>query len=271
VLLKRMSIADGLTIANGLCGLAAIIVALGGTQVLGTHGHALSQARFLTCAALIVTGGIIDLFDGVVARRRGTSGLGTQLDAMCDILTFAVAPAAVLIASSVDQPTAYRAMTIVVAALFVTAAMLRLARHATDTAGHATSFCGLPVPPASLATLAVLHIQPGPLFTLFTVILLACLMISELPYPHPNLPGLVALTLYLTITFVALATNLISHRVVLALALAIILAPMVVSALKRHSYLATVNPTNTPQDTGITLITVANTSAPAFPPELSKR
>ena len=57
VLLKRMSIADGLTIANGLCGLAAIIVALSGTQVLGTHGHALSQARFLTCAALIVAGG----------------------------------------------------------------------------------------------------------------------------------------------------------------------------------------------------------------------
>ena len=66
---------------------------------------------------------------------------------MSNILTFAVAPTAVLIASSVDQPTAYRAMTIVAAALFVTAAMLRLARHATDTAGHATSFAGCRYPP----------------------------------------------------------------------------------------------------------------------------
>jgi CDP-diacylglycerol--serine O-phosphatidyltransferase len=271
MLLRRMAIADGLTIANGLCGFAAIIVALSGTQVLAVHGQGLSQARFLTCAALIVAGGIIDLFDGVVARQRGTSGLGTQLDAMSDILTFAVAPAAVLIASSVDQPIPYRAITIIAAALFVTAAMLRLARHATNTAGHATSFCGLPVPPASLATLAVIHIQPGPLFTLFTVILLACLMISEVPYPHPNLPGLVAVTLYLSISFAALATNLISHRVVLVLGLAIILAPLLLNAVKRHSHLATANPTNATQDAEIALITVANGSAPAFPPELSKR
>jgi CDP-diacylglycerol--serine O-phosphatidyltransferase len=271
VLLKRMSIADGLTIANGLCGFAAITVALSGTRVLATHGDALSRARFLTCTALIVAGGIIDLFDGVVARQRGASGLGTQLDSMCDILTFAVAPAAVLIASSVDQPVAYRAVTIVAAALFVTGAMLRLARHATDTAGHTTSFCGLPVPPSSLAILAVILIRPGPLFTLLTVILLACLMISEVPYPHPNLPGLVAVTLYLTITFAALATNVISHRVVLVLGLAIILAPLLLNAVKRHSHIATASPANTTQDASIALITVANGSAPAFPPELSKR
>ena len=72
-----LSIADGLTVGSGICGMIAVVTALGTVRVSG-HAAAFSHGRLMLCAALIVGGGILDVADGAVARRLGSSGMGPR-------------------------------------------------------------------------------------------------------------------------------------------------------------------------------------------------
>ena len=52
---------------------------------------------FLTAFAFILLGAFFDFFDGLTARSLGVSGkFGIQLDSLADIVTFGVAPSAML-------------------------------------------------------------------------------------------------------------------------------------------------------------------------------
>jgi phosphatidylserine synthase len=80
----RASPADFVTIANGVCGFLALAVA--GRLVLAPHG---ATARFthhtlVICLLLYGIGMTCDVLDGLVARRTGSSGMGSTLDVICD-------------------------------------------------------------------------------------------------------------------------------------------------------------------------------------------
>ena len=79
-------------------------------------------------AALVAVGSVLDLADGPVARRFGSSGMGEGLDAICDTVTFGLAPAAVVAASgSVEGGLRYVGL-IAAGGAYLVAMILRLVR-----------------------------------------------------------------------------------------------------------------------------------------------
>jgi CDP-diacylglycerol--serine O-phosphatidyltransferase len=120
----RLSLADAVTAANAVLGFGAVAALVG-------QGNVDLAARFVLLAA------IADGLDGVVARWRGGSQVGEQLDSLADVASFGVAPAALAFAgwdaaaaSSLDALLGYA-----VPGLFVAVAVVRLALYTTLDAG----------------------------------------------------------------------------------------------------------------------------------------
>jgi len=152
-----------LTISNGLLGFAAIAVA---TRQETSFIQALSNqaiACWLVFAAMLC-----DMLDGRVARMtRRTSDFGGQLDSMCDVISFGVAPAMIMLRTALlslhetvgpaGNRLAERAIWCT-AAVYVACAVLRLARfnveNEPDESAH-MDFKGLPSPGAAAAVISL--------------------------------------------------------------------------------------------------------------------
>lgn len=117
-----------------------------------------------TCAAfafdyrlallLICTGAVFDFFDGMSARLLGVSSpIGKELDSLADVVTFGVAPSAIIygfLSSVLDaRPGTLLYYLPCVAFLIAAFSALRLAKFNLDTR-QATSFIGLPTPANAL-------------------------------------------------------------------------------------------------------------------------
>ncbi len=127
-------IPDCITLMNLLCGSCACILALEGSTY---------QAFILILAAAC-----FDFCDGFAARMLGAySDLGKELDSLCDLVSFGLAPALMLFGSYPAEGgygwAAWATLSLPLAAA------LRLARFNTDP-GQSTDFKGLPVPGAAM-------------------------------------------------------------------------------------------------------------------------
>ena len=160
--------------------------------------------NLMLCGMLIFLAMLFDMFDGQVARiTRCTSDFGGQLDSLCDLVSFGVAPAILLVKMCPQFTTLHREAIWCIAALFACCAAMRLARFnvETDESDDHTTFSGLPSPAAAavVASFAILSYKLRnevnyenfegfdwllqwvlPPFTLA----LALLMVSRIPYPH---------------------------------------------------------------------------------------
>lgn len=92
----------------------------------------------------IAIGAVADFLDGFAARAlHAYSDLGKELDSLCDLVTFGVAPSIIvlnlLLSQGLDPWVAWGALLIPVAGA------IRLARFNLDTR-QATTFIGLPIP-----------------------------------------------------------------------------------------------------------------------------
>ena len=108
-----------------------------------------TQEHFSSAAWCILAGIIMDMLDGRVARWTGaTSQFGVELDSLCDLVSFGLAPA-ILMYQVAMQPLGRPAYMIVV--FFAMTAALRLARFnlRAQTGEVSTHFVGLPVPAAA--------------------------------------------------------------------------------------------------------------------------
>lgn len=109
-----------------------------------------ASADHLTNAAWCIIAGIImDMLDGRVARWAGaTSQFGVELDSLCDLVSFGVAPAFLMYQVAL-QPWGRPGYMIVV--FFAMMAAVRLARFnlRAQTGEPSTHFVGLPVPAAA--------------------------------------------------------------------------------------------------------------------------
>jgi CDP-diacylglycerol--serine O-phosphatidyltransferase len=154
---------------------------------------------------LIFLAMIFDALDGHVARLvKITSDFGAQLDSLCDLVTFGVAPAFLVVKMCPDLTFFHREAMWIIAAAFAACAAMRLARFnvETDDDDDHLNFIGLPAPAAagSIAGFAILfytlRVQGSHLpyaddvdwymrrvLPVFTMILSA-LMVSRIPYPH---------------------------------------------------------------------------------------
>ena len=158
------------------------------------------------CGGLIFLAMVFDALDGHVARlAKVTSDFGAQLDSLCDLVTFGVAPAFLLVKMCPAFSFAHPQAIWFIAALFAACAALRLARFNVETGQDQDhmQFSGLPTPAAAavIAGFAILSytVRKESTFDVYTVelyreaiqvllplfaVLIALLMVSRIPYPH---------------------------------------------------------------------------------------
>ncbi|HEU4998267.1 MAG TPA: CDP-alcohol phosphatidyltransferase family protein [Lapillicoccus sp.] len=175
---RRPGVADGVTLGNALCGLAAIAAATG----LGPLAALAPADRYRAAAVLVIAGTVLDMLDGVAARRWGGTPLGPYLDGLADAVTFGIAPLVTVLAGPVDPGAVGWAILAAGAAAYVAAALVRLAdylAHRRDGVG----FRGLPTTSASIAVLALGVLTSSPVVLAAGLVALAALMVSPLPYP----------------------------------------------------------------------------------------
>lgn len=131
------NIPNSITCLNVAAGTLAIISALYPGAVGGMSGWAWA-CIFIAIAA------VADFLDGFAARAlHAYSDLGKELDSLCDLVSFGVAPAAIMYATL--QEWSPQHWTPWLAVLIPVAGALRLARFNIDTR-QTTSFIGLPIP-----------------------------------------------------------------------------------------------------------------------------
>jgi CDP-diacylglycerol--serine O-phosphatidyltransferase len=166
---------------------------------------------------MILAAMVFDMLDGRVARMaRWTSDFGAQLDSLCDVISFGVAPAFLLLKLCSDSDrlevnAVWTKCLWVIAVLYVMCAIMRLARFNVETDHSPDShlwFKGLPSPAAAgaVASAAILRHElredflAGILSNLaidprrieqaldlglpLATVALAILMVSHVPYPH---------------------------------------------------------------------------------------
>jgi len=154
---------------------------------------------------LIFLAMVFDALDGHVARlSRTTSDFGAQLDSLCDLVTFGVAPGFLLV-KMCPRFTYWHSDTVwIIAASFAACAALRLARFNVETGEEDDHlhFSGLPSPAAaaSIAGFGIMFYElrressnfaythevdnfVQTVLPLFAV-LVSLLMVSRIPYPH---------------------------------------------------------------------------------------
>ena len=101
---------------------------------------------------LIFVAMIFDGLDGYVARlSRTASDFGAQLDSLCDVVSFGVAPGFLLVKMCPQFTYLHRQAVWVIAAAFAACAALRLARFNVETSDDDDHlyFSGLPSPAAA--------------------------------------------------------------------------------------------------------------------------
>ena len=179
--MRRVYILPNLfTAASLFCGLLAIFEVL----------RASDSDTIVWACQLVLIAGILDLFDGVIARlTRTQSSFGLNFDSLADLIAFGAAP--VLIAYTVI-PENHTLIANATCALFVICGALRLARFNVQAGREEKrTFTGLPIPAAGCLLVSlfwVLIVRPDldPLLPtgliLPPMVLLAYLMVSNFPY-----------------------------------------------------------------------------------------
>jgi CDP-diacylglycerol--serine O-phosphatidyltransferase len=217
--LKYITILPSLiTLINGACGFAAIVFAskVGQADLAGLNVYHRQFPFFSMSCYMIFLAMLADMIDGHLARiSQNTSSFGGQLDSLCDVISFGVAPAFLMLrvvetGVTFNSPAldifVYRFLWLA-AAIYVSCAAIRLARfnveNEEDEANH-MNFSGLPSPVAAgvIASLIVLNQDivkkidgTQPFFSYmghniiiaalpFVALAVAVLMVSRIRYPH---------------------------------------------------------------------------------------
>ena len=202
-----------MTLGNAICGLIAIGFS---TKFLGVlaeaEGYRVLESehyQWLQWAGMLIfLGMLFDTLDGQVARwTNQVSRFGLHLDSLCDVITFGVAPAFIMLSFSEALPARFIQG---IAGIYTLCAIMRLARYnveAETESGVGNFFRGLPSPAAAGAIATFAIAMPDVMFLVnnadpqqqrignvicdvsmvlvpLLTFALACLMVSRVPYPH---------------------------------------------------------------------------------------
>jgi CDP-diacylglycerol--serine O-phosphatidyltransferase len=194
-----------LTLGNLICGFFAIVVAarIEKPEAILSNVDIGDTRNVMLSGCLIFVAMIFDMLDGYVARlSRTSSDFGAQLDSLCDVVSFGVAPGFLLVKMCPWFTYLHDQAVWIIAAAFAACAALRLARFNVETNDDDDHlyFSGLPSPAAAavIAGFAIMFYQLRqnvnplkdtvdsvlqailPFFGLFV----ALLMVSRIRYPH---------------------------------------------------------------------------------------
>ena len=173
--LIKQNIPNTITCLNLFCGCMAIVFAFNYGDTFGAlKGYELSFV-FIGLAA------VFDFCDGLSARLlHAYSALGKELDSLSDLVSFGVAPAALV----------YNAMTVngagwLSCAAFLIAVLggLRLAKFNVDDR-QTTSFIGLPIPSNAIFWIGMVawinqYFYPGDIVIIALIALISFMMVSN--------------------------------------------------------------------------------------------
>ena len=136
----RKHIPNSITMLNLVSGFAATVFA--------------SQGYNEYAAWLIIAGGIFDFCDGFAARLlKSYSVLGKELDSLADVVTFGVAPGAIVF--NLLSATGFPVLSsLLVAGLIPVASAIRLAKFNNDTT-QSSSFKGMATPASAFAVVSL--------------------------------------------------------------------------------------------------------------------
>ncbi len=189
-------LASGITTLNLYCGLASVFAAIEGSILLSDPAE--QAAHFQRAAYFILAAMVVDTLDGAVARMtKSVSEFGKQLDSLCDVVSFGVAPAVLVYTMFLpgEKDFVVRAGAFI-AIIYAICAALRLARFNDFQAEMREYFIGLPSPAAAatVASFALFSITTGfsPSFWVFgpPTLALAVLMVSTVLYPKNKMKSL---------------------------------------------------------------------------------
>ena len=171
----KNNIPNAITCINLICGAMACIAAAHLREpVIGDwQGY---QFAYM----LLVVAAVADFLDGLVARAIGAaSAIGKELDSLCDLVSFGLAPA-MLVYYMIEPQTGLWALA---AILIAVGGALRLARFNVDT-NQTTTFTGLPIPANAIFWVGYTAMAINdnvPLWVTFTmIIIMSWLMVSPL-------------------------------------------------------------------------------------------
>ena len=183
----RYTVPNGVTALSLLLGLASIVT---------------MQVGDLELAAwMIVWCGLLDTFDGLVARLlKATSEFGAEFDSMADLVSFGVAPAmlvfnAGLQIAGVELESGQFWVLLTACGVFVLAGAMRLARfNLTSDVPHGGWFTGVPITAAGgglISSMVIVLLRhediavslPLHLYLPILTFVLAMLMVSRVRFP----------------------------------------------------------------------------------------
>ena len=158
-MIKALRIADYITLLNLLSGLLSIYFAF--------------NNEFIIAAILILLGSLFDKLDGIFARvLKQESALGMQLDSLADLVTFGVAPSALITAL-------FGAIWLSALSLLLPlAGALRLARFNITKKIFPKHFVGLPITMNGIIFPVLLFFKADEHVFGAVILVVSCLMIS---------------------------------------------------------------------------------------------
>jgi CDP-diacylglycerol--serine O-phosphatidyltransferase len=160
----RRALADVLTCCNLACGITAMLLP--------------GQRHRIRRSSLILLATLCDTFDGPLARRSGhATEFGAAADGVADLISFGLAPAALLADS-----TSCTASSTVASGLYVAASAWRLARYGIAPR-TSDLFRGLPLTGAGLALTVSLRRGVPSRIACGLALSLAAAMVSAVPVP----------------------------------------------------------------------------------------
>ena len=208
-------------------GFLAVLYSIRGFQQ--AIGDPAAASTYFNSAAIAIGLAILfDTLDGRVARMtRTATEIGVQFDSLADVLTFGIAPAALMfswaIAPSLPEGTSEYGLGIFLLFMYLMCGAFRLARFNLQATRPRVliegtpkvdkkNFVGLPIPPAAGLLASIVHFSPMPLnfygpgfarfYALLIMLLIAVLgvlMVSTLRYSSMKTVGTGRRNLYIVL------------------------------------------------------------------------
>ena len=176
---KKRFFPNTLTITNMFLGFISIILIM--------------QSEYINAGLLILLAGLMDIFDGKIARLLGISSkFGVEFDSLADTVSFCISPS--LLVYSLYAYHLPFILSLVISFIPLICGTVRLAKYnlETDENSHKSYFIGLSTPISTVTILAYMYFnnQIGgegfygdPNIALVLVVVLGLLMLSPVPFP----------------------------------------------------------------------------------------
>lgn len=221
------------TAANVAMGYLAILSSIRGFSVSATHPE-LAASYFNSAGIAIGLAILFDTVDGRIARAtRTATEIGVQFDSLADVLTFGIAPTALVYAWAIAPTFAENSpghnLGVFLLFAYLMCGAFRLARfNLQATRPHVLiegavkvdkkAFVGLPIPPAGGLLASLVHFAPAPLSSYGTssaqyytfalmglVAILSVLMVSTMRYTSMKAAGKGRQGIFLVLLIAAMA------------------------------------------------------------------